>query len=545
MKKLFLLVVVLAALTVFCSAAFAKDGYAVPTLETVHRDGSTANVYTYRDANGNKIRETEFYVNDDGSYGNLDVYYGSGGLTSFRVRTDYKNGVCTVSEQSTSYSADGSATINSRETTFNPDGNVNVLTYTTQELENDKTVTTGMETDGMGRKIGDFMEERWKDTDNNDISRRTVYNPDKTVNITHRTENRDGTEIRMERTYDENDRELDFSYIELDKEGNEVYFEGGNSSYIGDGNVRSENIIVDRLKGTQLHYFEEWHEFGSTSTAEGELLDKDGKKLADYSFEQTMSDDGSEVRVDTFIYPNGRVDIISKTVDADGNITINKQLDFKAAGEPEKEDVGSDLDDLYDWLLSREADGLAEIDEETLRYFEELGDVWGENIVETGDGLGSGLNEELDEVLDDWGEENGTAGEVDVEISEVPGDENGAAGEENDAINDVPGEENGETGEDDEIDDVPGEENGAAGEDDGETNDVPGEDNGAVSEDNGGNSGEVSDAGGSYDGGSYDSGSYDGGSYDSGSYDGGSYDGGSDDGGSDDGGGWDDDGSDD
>lgn len=72
-QGLFLLVLVLAALTVFCSAAFAQYGYAVPTLETVRRDGSTANVYTYRDANGNKIRETEFYVNDDGSYGNLDV----------------------------------------------------------------------------------------------------------------------------------------------------------------------------------------------------------------------------------------------------------------------------------------------------------------------------------------------------------------------------------------------------------------------------------------------------------------------------------------
>ena len=57
MKKLFLLVVVLAALTVFCSAAFAQYGYAVPTLETVRREGSTANVYTYRDANGNKIHE--------------------------------------------------------------------------------------------------------------------------------------------------------------------------------------------------------------------------------------------------------------------------------------------------------------------------------------------------------------------------------------------------------------------------------------------------------------------------------------------------------
>ena len=138
MKRLFLLVVVLAALTIFCSAAFAQYGYVIPTLQTVRRDGSTVNVYTYRDVNGNKLRETEYYVNDDGSYGNFDVYYGSQGLAGFTVRTDYKNGVCTMSEQSISYSANGLATVNSRETTFNPDGKVNVLTYTTQELEKDK-----------------------------------------------------------------------------------------------------------------------------------------------------------------------------------------------------------------------------------------------------------------------------------------------------------------------------------------------------------------------------------------------------------------------
>ena len=100
MKKLFLLVVVLAALTIFCSAAFAQYGYGIPTLETVRRDGSTVNVYTYRDVYGNKIRETEYYVNDDGSYGNQDVYYGSQGLISFKVQTDYKNGVCTDAEPS-------------------------------------------------------------------------------------------------------------------------------------------------------------------------------------------------------------------------------------------------------------------------------------------------------------------------------------------------------------------------------------------------------------------------------------------------------------
>lgn len=492
MKKLFLLVVVLTALTIFCPAALAQYGYVIPTLQTVRRDGSTVNVYTYRDVNGNKIRETEYYVNDDGSYGNLDVYYGSQGFISFKVQTDYKNGVCTMSEQSTSYSADGSALVNTRKTTFSPDGKVDVLTYKTQELENDTTVITGMETDGFGRKIGDFKEEHYKDAKNNDAIRRTVYNPDKTVNIINTTKKSDGTKVRMEGIFDEKDNQLQSSYIELDKEGNEVYSEGVNYSYSEDGSVRSENIIVDRLKGTQLHYFEDWQEFGSTSTAEGEVLDKDGKKLADYSFEKTLFGDESEVKVETYIYPNGRVDIISKTVDADGNITVNKQLDFKAGGEPDKENVGSELEDFYDWVLIHQPDGLDEIDEETLRYFEELGDIWGENIVETGDGPSSGLNEELDEVLD------------------VPGEENGAAGEENDEINDVSGEENSEAGEEnDEIIDVPGEENG-------------------------GNNSEPSDAGGFYDGGSDDGGSYDGGSDE----------GGDDDGDSDDGG-WDDDDSDD
>ena len=424
MKKLFLLVVVLAALTVFCSAAFAKDGYAVPTLETVRRDGSTANVYTYRDANGNKLREIEYYVNDDGSYGNLDVYYGSGGLTGFRVRTDYKNGVCTVSEQSTSYSADGSATINSRETTFNPDGNVNVLTYTTQELENDKTVTTGMETDGMGRKIGDFMEERWKDTDNNDISRRTVYNPDKTVNITHRTENRDGTEIRMERTYDENDREIYSLYIEYDNEDEAVYTEAAKLSYGEGGQVSSENLIVYGPEGKQLRFIEKWNESDTTSTAEGELLDKDGNKLADYSFEKTTTNGESEVKVETYVYPNGRVDIITKTVDEDGNITIKKQLDFKAAGEEtgETPDDDIDYDDLYDWAGEKSTNDIGEPDDELIRYFEDISDIWGESFDGDTDDRTAEINDDLNEdfdieepVTDDNG---GESDEIDDDLDE-------------------------------------------------------------------------------------------------------------------------------
>ena len=380
MKRLFLLVVVLAALTIFCSAAFAQYGYVIPTLQTVRRDGSTVNVYTYRDVNGNKLRETEYYVNDDGSYGNFDVYYGSQGLAGFTVRTDYKNGVCTMSEQSISYSANGLATVNSRETTFNPDGKVNVLTYTTQELEKDKTVTTGMETDGFGRKIGDFKEERYKDTDNDEVTVRTVYNPDKTVEITATTEKKNGSKIHKESIFDENDREVYSLYIEYDNKEKAVYTEAAKLSYGEGGQVSSENLIVYGPEGKQLRFIEKWNESDTMSTAEGELLDKDGKKLANYSFEKTWFADESEISVETYIYPNGRVDIISKKVDEKGNITINKQLNFKAAGETEEEAAGSELDGFYDWVLIHQPDGFDKIDEETLRYFEQISDIWGENI---------------------------------------------------------------------------------------------------------------------------------------------------------------------
>ncbi len=412
MRKLFLLVVVLAALAVFCSAAFAQYGYAVPTLETVRREGSTANVYTYRDANGNKIREIEYYVNDDGSYGNIDVYYGSGGLASFRVKTDYRNGVCTMSEQSISYSSDKLETVNARETTFNPGGKVDVLTYTTQDLGN-KTVTNGMETDGMGRKIGDFMEERWKDEDNNDISRRTVYNPDKTVNITHRTENRDGSEIRMELTYDENDRELHSSYTEFDAQGKEVYYEGANYTYTKDGQEVSENVVIDYLEGTKLHYEEKSDASGSMSTAEGELLDKDGNKLADYSSEKTWGKDGSETRVDTYRYPDGRVDIISRTVDADGKLTVNEQPDFKAAGE-ETEESADTADSLSKWYTIEKNEEIEAPDDELMHYFEEIDDVWEEVPAEV-------IDAEVEEV-------RGTTDTVPDAVVEDPDNDGGSDG---------------------------------------------------------------------------------------------------------------------
>lgn len=84
MKKLFIFVVMLAALTVFCSASFAQYGYTVPTLETVRRGESTVNVYTYRDSNGRPFRTLEYYVNDGGGYGNKDSYYDNQGRLTFK-----------------------------------------------------------------------------------------------------------------------------------------------------------------------------------------------------------------------------------------------------------------------------------------------------------------------------------------------------------------------------------------------------------------------------------------------------------------------------
>ena len=316
-----------------------------------------------------------------------------------------------------------------------------------------------METDGFGRKIGDFKEERYKDTDNDEVTVRTVYNPDKTVEITATTEKKNGSKIHKESIFDENDREVYSLYIEYDNKEEAVYTEAAKLSYGKGGQVSSENLIVYGPEGKQLRFIEKWNESDTMSTAEGELLDKDGKKLANYSFEKTWFADESEISVETYIYPNGRVDIISKIVDEKGNITINKQLNFKAAGETEEEAAGSELDGFYDWVLIHQPDGFDKIDEETLRYFEQISDIWGENIAEVSDGRDKKINEEPDVVPDNRGEENGA----------------------------VSGE-------------------------DGEINDVPGEDNAAVSEDNGVNNGEVSNAGGSNAGGSNDGGSDDGGS---------------------------------
>ena len=403
MKKLFLLVVVLTALTVFCSAAIAQYGYAVPTLETVRKDGYTANVYTYRDGNGKTIRTIEYYVNDDGSYGNRDVYYGNNGV-HFRVQTDYKNGVCTVAEQSTSYSENDLATVNTRETTFNPDGNVNVLTYTLQELGNENKVVNGMETDGQGRKICDFKEEYYKDAQNNQASRRTVYNPNKTVEVIHTTEKQDGSEIRNEWIYDENGKTLYSLYVDQDANGKEVHNEAVKYTYGENGLVTAETLIVDGETDTQLSYIEKWQEDETSSTATGELQDKKGNKLADYSFEKTWGKNEPEVTVATFIYPDGRVDIITKTEGVDGTLSIQKQLDFKAYGEKAEETPDDDFE--YENFFNWDQDESAEADEELIRYFEEISDIWAEEIDEDAE-IGDAVPADSDGKFAETGDETG------------------------------------------------------------------------------------------------------------------------------------------
>ena len=493
MKKYIFFILVLAALFVFCSAAFAQYGYAVPTLETVRRGASTINVFTYRDGNGKTIREIEYYVNDDGSYGNRDLYYGNNGLINFKVQTDYKNGVCTVAEQSISYSADDLASVNSRETTFNPDGKVNILTSTLQELENGSKVVTGMETDGQGRKICDFKEEYYKDANNNQASKRTVYHPDKTVEVIHTTEKEDGSEIRNEWIFDENDKELYSLYISLDPNGKEELSDATKFNHGKDGSITEEHLIVDGDTNTQLSYIEKWEENDTSSTAKGELQDKEGNKLADYSFEKTIGEDKSEVTVATFIYPNGKVDIITKKVDADGNLSIQQQLDFKASGEKTEETPDDDFEyeNFYKLPKNESTEDNSGPDDELIRYFEAINDVWDEG------------SDEVEEII---------AEEINDDEHE---DFNGVP----DAVQLDSGEEIDGTGNDS------SEETGGG---DGGSYDWSGDDGGSYDW--------SGDDGGSYDwsgddGGSYDWSGDDGGSYDWSGDDGGFYDWGGDDGG--------------
>lgn len=403
MKKLFLFVVMLAALTFFCSAAFAQYGYTVPTLETVRRGESTVNVYTYRDSNGRPFRTLEYYVNDGGGYGNKDSYYDNQGRLTFKLENEFeKNGEHTVSEERISYSEDDRQFSNSRTTTFKPDGTQRILTYTSQETENNTLEKNGMLTDGRGAKIYDFKDVNYKDKDRNLVLESTVYYPDKSVHHINEVFKTDDTKIREERTFDADGRNTYFQLINFDANEEETSSETSYYKY-KDGQVIAEKLLIDAAEGRMLSFTEKNDEYGSTAIGDGKLLDLEKNELADYHTETTTNKDGSEYRVDTYVYPNGKVDLVSRTMDANGKINIRTQLDFKAAGENAEETSDDDSEYKNFYNLTRyewESDD-NEPDDELIGYFEEINDVWGVKF----DGDTEELTEEFNDVLEDLHEE--------------------------------------------------------------------------------------------------------------------------------------------
>ena len=399
MKKLFLLVVVLAALTVFCSAAFAQYGYAVPTLETVRRGESTVNVYTYRDSNGRPFRTLEYYVNDGGGYGNKDSYYDNQGRLTFKIENDFeKNGEHKVLEDRITYSEDDRQFTNSRETTFLPDGRQRILTYTSQETENRRQETSGMLTDGQGAKIYDFIEVNYRDKDKNMVMESTLYYPDKSVHHINEVYKTDETKIRQERTFDADGKNTFYQFINFDADEKEISSETSYFSY-KDGQVIAQKLLIDAEEGRMLSYTEKSDEYGNKHFGEGKLLDLNENKLADYITEGTENKDGSEYRVDSFVYPDGRVDLISKTVDANGNVSIKTQLDFQAAGEKAEETSVDDsmYKNFYNQPLNEWSKNNDELDNELIDYFEKINDVWSEKF----DGEIDGLTEEFNDLRSD------------------------------------------------------------------------------------------------------------------------------------------------
>ena len=430
MKKLFLFVVMLAALTVFCSAAFAQYGYTVPTLETVRRGESTVNVYTYRDSNGRPFRTLEYYVNDGGGYGNKDSYYDNQGRLTFKLENEFeKNGEHTASEERISYSEDDRQFSNSRTTTFKPDGTQRILTYTSQETENNTLETNGMLTDGRGAKIYDFKDVNYKDKDRNLVLESTVYYSDKSVHHINEVFKTDGTKIREERTFDADGRNTYFQLINFDANEEETSSETSYYEY-KDGQVIAEKLLIDAAEGRMLSFTEKNDEYGSTAIGDGKLLDLEKNELADYHTETTTNKDGSEYRVDTYVYPNGKVDLVSRTMDADGKINIRTQLDFKAAGENAEETSDDDSEYKNFYNLTRyewESDD-NEPDDELIGYFEEINDVWGEKF----DGDTEELTEEFNDVLEDLHEEF-------INESEAVTDDN--SGDADDSAGDLPEED--------------------------------------------------------------------------------------------------------
>ena len=207
-----------------------------------------------------------------------------------------------------------------------------------------------------------------------------------------------------------------------------------------------------------------------------------------------MTEDGSEVQVDTYIYPNGRVDIISKTVDADENITIRKQLDFKAAGGETGETPDDiDYDELYNWPREKSTNDIDEPDDELIRYFEDISDIWGESFDGDTDDRTDEVNDDLNDDFDDLYEEINNVSDA------VPADNGG----EPDEIGDNDGDTEDRNEEDDEAENWAGDDGSSESwsEDDGSSSSWSG--------DSGSSSSSSGDSGGSDDWSGDDGGSED------------------------------------
>ncbi len=478
MKKSFLLVLTLTALFVICAAVFAQSP-SIPTVKTVSKGGTTTNVYTYRDQNGQVARVLEYYESKNGSFGHRDSSYDDQGNVSFSVQTDCaKKGDCTIKEQTYKYSDDGLQTLDERMTTFKPNGKMEIFSFTKQENDDYTSTTDGMCTDGIGRKFYDFTERTYTDEEDNKVSVRTVNYRNDTTDLITTTTYPNKTKVRAQSTFDQYDNQTRSEYTEFDANGKESYSSLAYFTYNSDGSVIAERVLSDAKKGTQLVYTEVRENDGMLGTSSGQLLNNKGEKLADFSMEETINEDGSVYKVQTYVYPNGRVDMISETKDAYGNLTVNKMLNFKAAGEPGESITDSEWDSFISWILANSVNDKGEIDEETLRYLEEISAAWGEKSDEIDEARSEDIAEELDEILDDRDEDN-------TEVSETPDGDNTEVSETPD-------------GDNSEVSETP----------DGDSS----EDSETPDEDNSGSDNSSMDNGRSDDGGSDDGGSDDGGS---------------------------------
>jgi hypothetical protein len=400
-------------LFVICAAAFAQNP-SVPTLKTVVKGGTTTNVYTYRNENGRTVRVLEYYENRNGSFGHSDSTYDDQGNVSFNVQTDCgKKGDCSIKEQRYNYSDNELQTLDERVTTFKPDGKMEIFSFTKQVDDDDTSTVNGMCTDARGRKFYDFTEKNYVDEENNNVSLRTVNYWNNVTELINTTTYPNKTKVRSQSTFDQYDNQTRAEYTEYGANGKESYSSLAYFTYNDDGTMIAERVLSDAQKGTQLVYTELRENDGMLGTSTGHLMNKNGEILADFSMEETINEDGSVYKVQTYVYPNGRVDMISETKDAFGNLTVNKMLDFKAAGEPDENMTDSEWDSFISWILANSVNDQGEIDEETLRYFDEISDVWGEYSEELDTDWSKDVADDLDMILD-------TRSEEDSEDSETP-----------------------------------------------------------------------------------------------------------------------------